>query len=338
MQTIEIAAISYHLPELSVTNADLMDEKPDWDMGKLEGKTGVDARRISAADETAFDLGLKACLKLFEDNDIDPQAIDTIIFCTQSPDYVMPFNASLLHGELGLHADVRAFDVTLACSGFTYCLDIARGLAASGSAKTILIVTADTYSKLIHPGDRSVRTLFGDGAAATLVRATPAENGGVMDTACGTYGQAYKRFMVEAGGFRKPKTAETCLESTDQNGNVRSPEHIRMDGIGVLSFFSSRVPGDILKLLAKHDIQVADVKTYVFHQASEMAISALQKALKLDDCQVVRAFSDTGNLVSASIPVALARAIDSGQVVRGDLVMLSGFGVGLSWANVLMRF
>lgn len=338
MNSVKIVAVSYHLPEKVVSNLDLMQEHPDWDMRKLESKTGINSRHVAADGETAFDLGLKACIKLIADHDLEKDSIDAVIFCTQTPDYVMPYNASLLHGALGLRSDVRAFDVSLACSGYTYCLDIARGMAATNAAKNILIVTADTYSKLIHSGDRSVRALFGDGAAATLLRAVPMEECGVIDVSCGTHGPSHNRFIVEAGGFRMPKSVDTKKTVRDVNGNVRSQEHIRMDGLGVLSFFNSKIPGDITGLLTRNQLRTDDVDCFIFHQASEMALEALQKALRLKDEQVIRAFSDTGNLVSASIPTALARAQAQGKIGRGNLLVLSGFGVGLSWANILMRF
>lgn len=338
MNSIKIVAVSYYLPERVVTNEDLAREYPDWDIPKLSRKTGVSARHIAEEGETAFDLGLRACNKLIENHSIDTATIDAVVFCTQTPDYIMPYNAALLHGELGLRRDVRAFDISLACSGYTYCLDVARGMAATGAAQNILIVTADTYSKLIHPGDRSVRTLFGDGAAATLTTATSAHERGVIDVSCGTYGLGADRFIVEAGGCRTPRDIATRMPFHDANGNVRSRDHIRMDGLGVLSFFNSTIPQDICSLLARNDLAPKDVTGYVFHQASEMAIGTLQKALKLEDGMVVRAFSDTGNLVSASIPTALARSIDDGRFKQGDLLVLSGFGVGLSWSNVLMRY
>ena len=164
-----IEAIASALPDLIQTNEDIQKENPSWNMGKVMERSGVSSRAIAAPDETAFDLSTKACDKLFADKRYKPSDFDGIIYCTQTPDYIMPPNAHLLHEYLGVADNVLAFDYNLACSGFVYGLAMANAFIVSGQAKKILLVTADTYSKYIHQKDRSLRALFGDAAAVTVI-------------------------------------------------------------------------------------------------------------------------------------------------------------------------
>jgi 3-oxoacyl-[acyl-carrier-protein] synthase-3 len=237
---VAIEAIEYALPERIVTNADLERENPGWNMARLLERTGVEERRIAAAGETALDLGYRACLALDAAGVLDPGAIDGLIFCTETPDYPLPPNSSLLHARLNLSPNVMAFDITLACSGFVYALGIARSLIISATCKRVLIVTADTYSRLIHPGDRASRCLFGDGGAAVIVASGPGVE--IVDIDCKSAGAHYDRFIVRAGAARVPRSAETAAATVDRSGNVRTAEHIVMDGLGVLSFFNTVVP------------------------------------------------------------------------------------------------
>lgn len=333
---ISIQHIDYHLPENCVTNADLQLLNPSWDMDKAALKTGVYKRYFSAEGETAFDLACKACDKLLQSGVVDKEAIDGIIFCTQSPDYIMPSNAFLLHKYLNLKQPVFAFDYNLACSGFIYGLAMARGFMATGLAKTILLVNADTYSKYINPKDRSARILFGDGAAVTVLKKQ--DVAGIIDIQLASSGKDYESFYIPSGGCRLPKSETTNLEKIDGSGNVHSLEDIHMNGFGVWKFIASTVPKQIATLLEKNNCSAHDIALYVFHQASKMTIDSLVKALKIEEEKVFTNIANVGNLVSASIPVALKDAETAGRLKRGDLILLSGFGVGLSWGTILMRY
>lgn len=335
-----IEAIACALPKTVVTNADLARENPSWDMDRLFDRTGVRERHIAAKGETALDLGLQACQELDARGELRADAVDALIFCTETPDHPLPPNACLLHERLGLGQGVMAFDITLACSGFVYALGIARSFVDSGTAKRVLIVTADTYSRLIHPGDRSSRCLFGDGAAATIVGpASPGEAAiglAVVDMTFGTCGAQNERFVVRAGGARLPRSAETASEYSDRSGNVRTAEHIEMDGLGVLSFFNTAVPRAVNELLARNGLAASDVGAFVFHQASKVAVEGVSRRLALDPDQLVLDMESLGNLVSASVPVALLRAQAAGRIPRDQPTVLCGFGVGLSWATALL--
>jgi 3-oxoacyl-[acyl-carrier-protein] synthase-3 len=331
-----IKAISTYLPERVVTNEELAADNPSWDMDLVGKKTGVLSRHIARDDETALDLAIAACHKLFERVDSARTAIDAVLFCTQEGDYVMPPNSCLLHAELELDERVLAFDYNLACSGFTYGLALAQGLMLAGTATNVLLVTSHTYSKLIHPRDRSAMVLFGDGAAVTWLAAAEGEEG-LVDVDMGTSGRSWRDFWVPAGGARTPRSARTSQQPHVEDGDFRTPENIHMNGMGVLAFVNSKVPPSVERVLERQGLGHHDIDLFVFHQASAMALDTLERRLKIAPDKNFRNLERVGNLVSASIPVALHDAVESGRVAQGDLVLLSGFGVGLSWATALIR-
>lgn len=327
---VQIEHIAYSLPDNVVTNQELRNKYPEWDFDRLEERTGVFERRIASSGETALDLTEKAC------NGLDLDSIDGIIFCTETPDYPIPSNACLLHGRLGLAENVLALDINMGCSGFVYSLEVARSLIRCGTANKIILATADTYSQFINPGDRATRVLFGDGAAVSIISRSDNDNG-ILDVSLGSSGKNFDRFMVPAGGARMPLGKKSAIESTDQSGNIRSPGNINMDGFGVLSFFNATIPRQVKALLKKNQLGMEDLNLFVFHQASQIALDSLVRALKIPNHKMVKKMEKVGNLVSASVPIALKRALTDGQAKPGDLVLLCGFGVGLSWATALIR-
>ncbi|MGZ3745069.1 MAG: ketoacyl-ACP synthase III [Pseudobdellovibrionaceae bacterium] len=332
-----IHSISYYLPEKIVTNEDMELENPHWDMKNVAARAGVKSRHIANNNETALDLAKKACDKLLRNIDQTQLPIDGIIFCTQSPDYIMPSNSHLLHQYLKLPDTVMAFDFNLACSGFVYGLAIANSLISAGTAKNILLVTADTYSKYINKKDRSARVLFGDGAAVTFL--TKSEGpGGFLAFDLASHGKEYAKFYIPAGGLRTPKTPETSLEKVDRSGNVRSPENIHMDGLGVWTFINSVVPKQIEQNLFKNNLSLDKIDEFIFHQASLMTLESLIKIGGINPQKVFINLEHVGNTVSASIPIALADAITTGRLKRGQKILISGFGVGLSYGTTILEY
>jgi 3-oxoacyl-[acyl-carrier-protein] synthase-3 len=335
--TVRIAHIEYYLPEKILSNAELHDENPNWDMKLVAQRAGVLTRHIAAPGETALDLAVKACEKLFAQQPQWRGQTQAVIFCTQSPDYVMPPNSAVIHKYLRLNENVFAFDINSACSGYIHGLAIARGLISSGLVQNVLLINADTYSKYIHPQDRSARVLFGDGASVSWIEGAPTERG-ILDIICATSGNDYDKFIIPAGGCRLPKSAETGRLVTNDSGNIRSQEHIHMDGLGVLSFVNSKVPSHVRLILERNRLSVDDIDLFVFHQASKMVIDSLTRLLKLDPQKVFSNLADNGNMVSASIPIALKQALDAGRFKEGSRVLISGFGVGLTWATAIIDF
>mgnify|MGYP001189452417 CR=1 FL=1 len=330
-----IKSIEYYLPETVVTNDDLQKENPDWNLEKVVEKSGVHQRHIAGKNETAYDLSVKACDKLFQSN--DKNDIDGIIYCTQSPDYIMPSNSFLLHNYLNLKDNVFAFDFNHACTGYIYGLAMAEAFFKSGMAKQILLVTADTYSKYINKKDRSTRVLFGDGAAATIVQESNSRKG-IIDIELGSSGSGYDKFWIPAGGSRLPKSSRTSVVIKDDRGNKRTQNDIEMDGLGVWSFINSVVPKQINRLLEKNNIDKTDVNQFIFHQASKMTLDSIMRLMKLNKEQVFINIRNIGNTVSASIPIAIKDAIEQDKIDIDSTVILSGFGVGLSYGVILIEF
>lgn len=330
-----IAAIDYALPAKALSNAELAQAYPSWRLELVAKRTGVFSRHIAQPHETALDLSEVACRKLFKRTGLDPRKVEGLLVCTQTPDYIMPPNSCLLQDRLKISKNAAAFDFTLACSGFIYGLFLADSLIKSGAMANLLLVTADTYSRLIHPGDRATRALFGDGAAATFIEAGQE---GLGDFLLGSDGSGGNCFIVRAGGARNPRTPQTGSVSKNRSGNLRSPEHIEMDGPQVLAFVKREIPGCVKGLLRKAGKAPGDIDLIIPHQASQLALDFLAKSLGFPAEKFFFNLKHIGNTVSASIPIALRDAELAGVLVRGQTVLLIGFGVGLSWGACLVNW
>jgi len=324
-----IAAIEYHLPESVLGTDDLAREFPQWSVEKIESKTGIRERHIAAENECASDLGIAAARKLFASGAAQPADIDFLLFCTQSPDYFLPATACLIQTALGIPTSAGALDFNLGCSGFVYGLGLAKGLIETGQASSVLLITAETYSKFIHPRDRSVRTIFGDAAAATLLRAEDRDTELIGPFVYGTDGAGAGNLMVAAGGMRKPLAGEAAVE--DGEGNWRGPGNLYMNGAELFSFTMTAVPASVNALLHRTNTTLADYDLFVFHQANRYMLNHLRKSLAIPEERFCIALEHCGNTVSSTIPIALKQAVGEGRLKAGDRVMLLGFGVGYSW-------
>jgi 3-oxoacyl-[acyl-carrier-protein] synthase-3 len=325
----KIVAIASHLPEQVLSNDDLAALYPNWPADKILDKTGVQTRHIAAPDETAVDLAEAAAKALFAQGRVAPGDIDYLLFCTQAPDHILPTSACILQQRLGLRTDIGALDFNLGCSGFVYGLSLAQALISSGQARRVLLLTADTYSKLIHPMDRGVRSLFGDGAAATLIEAVDTDTPTLGPFVFGTDGAGAPNLIVPAGGFRQPRTAETAVVTEDASGNLRSADHLYMNGAAIMTFTLGAVPAAIDRLLARASAKLDDYDAVVLHQASAFILDRLRHKLAVPEDRFVVALRDRGNTVSSTIPMALEPLVGDGRTRR---VLLVGFGVGYSWA------
>lgn len=333
-----IAAIATHVPGAVLDNAELAALYPEWPADKILDKTGIATRHVAGPDETALDLGVAAAERLFAEGGIDRGEVDFLIFCTQAPDYILPTSACIMQDRLQLGTGIGALDINLGCSGFVYGLSLAAGLVAGGLASTILLVTADTYSKYIHKGDKSVRTLFGDGAAATLIRRNGAgDTGSIGPFEFGTDGSGAHQLIVEGGGFRTPHSASTAEEVVDKSGNIRSRDDLYMNGGAVLNFTLKRVPEVVDRLTGKMGVPIDAFDSVILHQANKFMLDSLQKKLGLSDDRVPRRYADVGNTVSSTIPFVLEKMAEQSRFPPGRH-MLVGFGVGLSWAAGAISF
>jgi 3-oxoacyl-[acyl-carrier-protein] synthase III len=334
----KVSAIEYYLPEGTVSTGDLAAEFPEWSVEKIDKKTGIQNRHIAGPDECSSDMAVAAAQKLFASGVCRPEEIDYLLLCTQSPDYFLPTTACLVQNRLGIPTSVGALDFNLGCSGYIYGLGLGQALIAAGQASRVLLITAETYSKFLHPRDRSVRTIFGDAAAATLLTAAESAEPPIGPFAYGTDGSGGANLIVPTGGMRRPRTAETAIAVEDDAGNVRAQDNLFMDGGEIFLFTLNVVPEIVGRVLQKAGLGMEDIDLFVFHQANQYMLEHLRKRLKIPPEKFQLAFSHCGNTVSSTIPIALKHAACEGRLPHGALAMLVGFGVGYSWGATLLRW
>jgi 3-oxoacyl-[acyl-carrier-protein] synthase-3 len=336
--TARLVDIAIYLPEAVLSNVELAKLYPEWPAEKILEKTGISERRIASDLQTAGDMAYEAACNLFSQGTVDAQDVDFIILCTQAPDYVLPTTACLLQARLGIPRHAGALDINLGCSGFVYGLSLAKGLVETGAARCVLLLTADTYSKFIHPLDKSVRTLFGDAAAATAIVASDLAEEAIGPFVFGTDGTGAKNLIVEAGMYRRPKSCDTSIELTDNSGNVRSRENLYMNGAEVMAFSLKEVPKAAGELLIKAGEKKEDVDFFVLHQANKFMLEALRKKMQIERNKLPILMNDIGNTVSSTIPLALYKMREHGMLTGKKKLMLIGFGVGYSWSACFLNW
>lgn len=332
-----IAGIEYYLPERVLTTADLSAEFPEWSVEKIDDKTGIQARHIAAGEECSSDLAVSAARKLFDSGVCAAGAVDYLLLCTQSPDYFLPTTACLVQDRLGIPKHAGALDFNLGCSGYVYGLGLGEALIASGQASNVLLITSETYSKFMHPRDKSVRTIFGDAAAATLLRAVDEPAPRIGPFVYGTDGGGAQNLIVPRGGMRC-RMAGPSPEVEDESGNVRSADHLYMNGAEIFTFTLSAVPRSVNELLSRAQMTLDDVDLFIFHQANKYMLEHLRKRLKIPAEKFYISMAHCGNTVSSTIPIALKHAAEEGRLAEGSRAMLVGFGVGYSWGAAMVRW
>lgn len=331
-----IKEIEYYLPTKTLTNEDLQRDYPEWPISKIFKKTGINVRHISEENECASDLAFHACEKLFDQTSVKRSEIDFIILCTQSPDYFLPATACVLQNRLGLSVTCGAVDINQGCSGFIYGLGIAKGLVETGQSREVLLVTADTYSKYIHPSDKSVRTIFGDAAAVTLISSSSGDSG-LERFSYGTDGSGAENLIVPAGAARAPISNESQEEYSDDSGNTRSSSNLYMDGAAIYEFSMTRVP-EICLSLFDEEFTAEGVDFFLFHQANSFMLEALRRKMQISEDKFIQEFQHCGNTVSSSIPIALKEGLKSGYIQPGSCIAAVGFGVGYSWGSCIIKW
>ena len=329
-----IKAISYYLPERILTNEDLVRDFPEWSVDKVSNKVGVNIRHLSAEGETAGDMAEKAARQLFKEYDVDPKSIDFILLCTQSPDYFLPSTACLLQERLGIPTSSGAFDYNLGCSGCIYGMAIAKGLITAGIARNVLLLTAETYCKYLHPTDKSNRSIFGDGAAACLISSKGCAE--IGEFVLGTDGSGANHLIVKTGAARQKEKTGQFL--TDEEGHVWYDDYLYMNGGAIFNFTLDAVPEMINQVLTKNGVTKDEIDYYIFHQANKFMLNTIRKVCVLPKDKFYINMADTGNTVSSTVLIGLKECINNHIIDKGDKVMISGFGVGLSWAGTLLRF
>ena len=327
-----IKAIDYYLPEKTLSNVDLVQNFPGWDVEKIMEKVGINKRHIVTERETATDLAVLAAQKLLAQGGCKKEDIDFILFCTQSPDYFLPTSACLIQDRLELPKDIGAIDFNQGCSGFVYGLSLAKGLITANIAKNVLLLTAETYTKKIHPQDNSNLSIFGDGAAAVVISTDGfAEIG---EFSLGTDGSGAEHLIIKTGAARNPE--KTNKTEFDENNNPVSPDYIYMNGSEIFSFTLKNIPLLVNSVLKKNMVEQEEVDLFIYHQANKYMLDFLKKKSKIEEKKFYIYLAEVGNTVSSTIPIAMCEALKDGSLKKGMKTMLVGFGVGLSWAGCIL--
>lgn len=323
----KLTALETAFPRREISNAYLSTLFPEWGVDKIARKTGIKNRRVAAENETALDLGIAAAEGLLAARPEGGGDVDSLLFCTQSPDFRLPPNACIAQERLGLRRGIAAFDFNLGCSGFVYGLALAQGLINCGHARRVLCITAETYSKYLAETDKGVRTIFGDGAAAALIEASDSQ--AMEGFTFYTDGSGFQNLIVPRGG------AAVC-DRPEFLGDGRTLDNLYMNGPAVFQFTLECVPVLLEDCLKKSGRAFGDIDHFVMHQANAFMLEHLRAKCGIPAEKFVINMDDVGNTVSSTIPIVLKRETDSGRILPGDTVFLAGFGVGYSGAACII--
>lgn len=324
-------------PDQPLTNAELSSRFPSWSAEKIEEKTGITTRFV--ADKTVFsaDLGLGALLKLLKSSARGPDEIDFLLVVTQTPDFIFPGVSSFIHGSAGLRHTAGAMDVNLGCSGYVYALGVAKGLIESEQATNVVVVTTDTYSKLLNPEDRSVVSLFGDGATATWISGD-SQTESITKVHFGSDGSKATALFVPGGGIRSSQ-AGFLEETLIQRGLTGSGYDLFMDGPEIFNFTLAIAERTLERTLELANLCMEDIDLFVFHQANAFLLNHMRGKLNIPESKFPIEMGPWGNTVSGTIPMAIESLRERGVITteKESIVLLLGFGVGLSWAGTVAR-
>ncbi len=335
-KSAEISAISFYLPDEIINNQQLVDEFGTWKPEKIFHKTGINERRV-AKKELVSDMAVAAAENLFEEYDLDRKEVDFLILCTETPDFIMPATACIVHDRLGLSKHTGAFDYNLGCSGYIYGLAMAKSMVVSGIASKVLLLTADVLTRFINPMDKSTRTIFGDAATATVVSES-SKSYGIGKFVFGTDGSGSGDLTIPAGGMAIPKTQETGHERKNRFGNVRTEENFYMNGPEVLKFSLREVPPVVKNVLEENDLSIPMADLFIFHQATKLVLEHIRDILEIPGEKFFMNMEKLGNTVSSTIPLALKQASKEKKLKKGQKVVLVGFGVGYSWGACVVEW
>lgn len=329
-----IKAINYALPEGVLTNEQVAAMFPEWTVEKIEKKLGIKQRHITAENETASDIAIKAAEQLFENSGINKEEIDYLIFVTQSPDYHLPTTACVIQKRMGLSHNLTSIDVNLGCNGFVVGLSLAKAVILAGQAKNVLLLTGETYSKYMHEKDKSNRTIFGDGASATVISTEGIAE--IGDFVVGTDGEGAENLIVKTGGARHMKPANDLV--FDDFGNPRSSDNLYMDGPAILNYSLDFLVKLVNEVLAKNNLAMDEIDLHVYHQANIFLANLERKTLRIPPEKYWVSIENTGNTVSSTIPIALCEALKEGKLTKGMKVLSIAQGLGYTWGGMVLFF
>ena len=335
-QGIGISAMAGAVPSHIIDNLKYTEFFPQDQVNEVVEKVGVYERRFADAATCSSDLCFAAAQKLFADNDIDRSEIDLLVFISQTQDYRMPATACTLQHRLGLSNSCVAFDINLGCSAFIYGMSVVYSMMQSSGLRKALILDGETRSKVYGPRDRRSAFIFGDGGVAALVERN--EKFGETTLSLNSDGSRADLIMIKAGGYRHPSTPETLKERVvDEYGNMRSEEQGYMKGGDVFNFVIREIPRDLKKTLAESGKTVEELDYIVFHQANNFINSYIAKKMKLDVNKIPHTIEKFGNTSSVSVPLTIVSEL-RGKLEGSKTLMLSAFGVGMTWASAVASF
>ena len=314
------------VPKRVMTNDDwsqLVETSDEW----VRSRTGISRRHIAGEGETTFTLALEAARKALDVAKLSPAQLDLIIVATLTPDYMFPATACLVQDGLGA-LNAGAFDLSAGCSGFIYALAMAADSIRVGSCQYVLVIGAETLSRIMDWTDRATCVLFGDGAGAVVVSASEMP-GGILSSVLGSDGSGGDHLILPAGGSKLPPSHETVEQRL---------HYIRMNGREVFRFATRTMDKATRQACEKANVSLDDVDLFVPHQANSRIIQAAARSLKLEDERVFSNLDRYGNTSGASIPIALCEAIEAGRIQRNDHVVLVGFGAGLTWGATVLQW
>lgn len=322
---MRILAVGHHAPAGILTNEDLekvLDTSDEW----ITTRTGMKRRHISTGDEATSDLAIAAARIALQSAGLQPADIDCYIVATVTPDYVFPATACIVASKLGA-ADKAAFDIEIACSGFIYGLTVASSLIRAGVYKRVMLIGAETLTKIVNRNDRATAVLFGDGAGAVILEASAQDS--FLSSELGTDGSRPEILRVASGGSRHPFTP-AAYEAGEQ--------YMHMEGREVFKFAVTKMIAATDSVLQKANLRKTDVDWLIPHQANKRIIDAAAKYLDMPEDKVVINIHEYGNTSAASIPIALSEAVQAGKIKSGDVIVFVGFGGGLSWGAVAWKW
>jgi 3-oxoacyl-[acyl-carrier-protein] synthase-3 len=327
---MRLKAINFALPG-QVVDSKTVAEWSGLQEKFIADKIGIRSRAF-LKDERPLELAKAACGRLAAESGLDLRRVKLLVYVTQNPDYKIPHSSALLQAELGLGDDVAAFDVSLGCSGFVYALSVAKAFMVAEDISDALLVTCDPYSRIMDRADRDTISLFGDAAAAAWLSGEGGAEIGRLDF--GTDGAGAEHLIVRAGGAARP------FSSLYHEAPAEEPKRdyrLAMNGRGIFNFMMTRVPTSMQRALQKNGLKVEDIDLFAFHQGSRFLLEQMRDKLKLPPEKVIINLERYGNTVSSSIPIILAEQMKAGELA-GKKVLISGFGVGLSWATNVLSY
>lgn len=333
---IGITAMAAAVPKRVIKNREYTDVFTEEEVAEIVDKTGIEERRFADENTCSSDLCLAAAEKLIADNNINKEEIDLLVFISQTPDYRMPATSVTLQHRLGLPNSTIAFDINLGCSAFIYGLSVVYGMMERSGLRKALLLDGETRSKVYSPRDRRSAFLFGDGGVAALIERDP--KFGKSTFSLNSDGSRADLIMIPAGGYRKMSSAETVVEKVvDEFGNMRSDEQGYMRGGDVFNFVIREIPRDIKNTLAFAEMTVDSFDYVVFHQANNFINSYIMKKMKLDAAKIPSTIAKFGNTSSVSVPLTIVSELQ-GKLDGKKELLLSAFGVGMTWATGIVPF